>query len=166
MGLNNLQDKSKIKPLVFKPATSYSKKFDTPATQAKDYYPSWAEFAAGNFEQIYIENTKTTATEETIYAVPANRIFMITRASLSLTTLGDNGGENAVLSIGTAAQKKIFLELNGTDGAAVGIVTTNETHADFIMPLKIQSGQAIRQDNPTGGASSAIIIGFLVPFIV
>jgi len=139
------------------------RKIQAKRQEKEKYQPNDKEHASRNRIQQFIDNVKSDAVQETIFTVPSESIFFITRVQLSLNSLGDNGGERAIISLNIATAQNVLIALQGTDGVGVGVVTQSESHADFSMPIKVLPGQVIRHDNPTNGQSTAIIIGWLEP---
>jgi len=132
--------------------------------EKKPFSPTFQEWAAdGNVEQVIIFNNKVNATEETIHTVGAAETLFITSMQMSLSYLGDPGGERALIKINSGASGREILVLQANDGVGVSDFGNANTSITFNMPLKVSSGSLIRHDNPTNGQSTIIIIGFVLP---
>lgn len=150
----------------------FTEKFNTPVQQQKDYYPTWAEFAAQKFTQIIRSGQQSGSGDTEIYEVPAGTI-------LFLTTINHSHSLQAQLNGFGTGVSYFYFEATGTGTRNIlstsiicqnGLITNqsipnNVTSLAYPMPIKIPAGTKIFIDASALSIAIGTFTGFLVPFV-
>lgn len=138
---------------VFKPPIGYSKAADTPREQKKEFFSSWAEWAAQNKEMI-IRSTSSTA-NATIYTVPDGQTLFITEAHVAVTSGSIN---NSSLTIYVRSTGETLL------GVSARLKSEGAVSLSFRTPVRVEGGEIIATSVSQPSIVSAGFVGFLVNF--
>lgn len=127
------------------------------------FMPSYYEWLREQGADINIYKTHSAASEVTLWTIPVGYIFFLTNVCLSCGVKDDTGGEKARLSIQSAANEIIIVEIFPVEGMGALVPQWTTITQNFVFPFKIYENQSLRLDNPTNGQSSVCVQGFLVP---
>lgn len=143
-----------MKEVALKPLEKLTPKQNTYIEEKKYFYPTWAEWAAKNREQVMVAELSSSASDEVIYTVPEEFNLFITSAFISISKDADavGGISTARLMINTT-QQQIFAIRVTRDRA--GYINLSNS---FPMPLKLNAGDVLIVRNPY--ASSDTFAGF------
>ena len=125
----------------------------------REFFPTLLEHK-GRTETILIRSGERTSSNRVIiYTVPANTTTFITGAWLSQSAKGSPGGEKSELAVENVGS---LLEIPCRDPNSGQIATPINTtiSMSYPMPIKMESGQSMTIDNPSGCQTNFGFVGW------
>lgn len=151
--------------VAYKPAVPYSKKYNTPILQQKEYVQTWAEFSAKNRQQI-IKSVKdfVGSGDVAVVVVPKGFTLYITTAFMSVAWSSTSINEESVYLYSTETNTELLTSQYSPDNYNShdpDPYKTDNLCLTFPMPIKISAGKEIHLYVHANATASCGITGWL-----